>query len=56
MRRLAVLLVLLACACGQKGPLYLRDSPPPGIKPPKPEPYRPVPYPEEREGAERPAR
>jgi diaminopimelate decarboxylase len=27
--------------CGQKGPLYLRDSPPPGIKPAKPKPYEP---------------
>ena len=39
-----VLLFLLA-ACGQKGPLYLRDSPPPGVKPAKPKPYEPVPYP-----------
>ena len=43
--------MIAACAfaagCGQKGPLYLRDSPPPGVKPPKPEPYEPVPYPRE---------
>jgi predicted small lipoprotein YifL len=39
--------VLLAAGCGQKGPLYLRDKPPPGVKPPKPEPYQPVPYPKE---------
>jgi len=32
-------------ACGQKGPLYLRGSPPPGVKPEKTEAYRPVPYP-----------
>ena len=42
---------LLAAGCGQKGPLYLRDKPPPGVKPPKPKPYEPVPYPPER-GAE----
>ena len=33
--------------CGQKGPLYLRDNPPPGVKPLKPAPPKPVPYPEE---------
>lgn len=43
----AVLLALLAAGCGQKGPLYLRDSPPPGVKPVKPKPYEPVPYPRE---------
>lgn len=37
----------LAAGCGQKGPLYLRESPPPGVKPPKPRPYEPVPYPRE---------
>ncbi len=42
---LAALLVAPGVGCGQKGPLYLRDSPPPGVKPPKPEPYQPVPYP-----------
>ena len=46
------LLVAAACAllivgCGQKGPLYLRESPPPGVKPAKPKPYQPVPYPAE---------
>jgi predicted small lipoprotein YifL len=41
-----VLLALIA-GCGQKGPLYLRESPPPGVKPPKPKPYEPVPYPRE---------
>ena len=46
MRFLAcVVLLALAAACGQKGPLYLRESPPPGIKPAKPKPYEPVPYP-----------
>jgi len=44
---IVVLLVLLAAGCGQKGPLYLRDNPPPGVKPPRPEPYQPVPYPKE---------
>ncbi len=44
------LVLLLAAGCGQKGPLYLRDKPPPGLKPEKPEPYRPVPYPQEPEG------
>lgn len=38
-------LFLLAAGCGQKGPLYLRESPPPGVKPAKPKPYEPVPYP-----------
>ena len=46
MRFLACVVVLaLAAACGQKGPLYLRESPPPGVKPAKPKPYEPVPYP-----------
>ena len=48
--RSALLLVLLAAAvagCGQKGPLYFRESPPAGVKPPRPEPYQPVPYPKE---------
>lgn len=44
---LAVL--LLVAGCGQKGPLYLRDKPPPGVKPPKSEAYRPVPYPADAE-------
>ena len=38
---------LAAAGCGQKGPLYLRDKPPPGVKPAKPKPYVPVPYPPE---------
>lgn len=44
---LFTLALLLLAACGQKGALYLRDSPPPGVKPPKPEAYKPVPYPKE---------
>ena len=44
---LVLLAALLAAGCGQKGPLYYRDSPPPGVKPPRPEPYKPVPYPKE---------
>jgi len=49
---LVMLLTAPICACGQKGPLYLRDKPPPGIKPEKPAPYKPVPYPpdEPRDG------
>jgi len=49
--RTAFLLALSAAfavaGCGQRGPLYLRDSPPPGVKPKKAEPYRPVPYPKD---------
>jgi predicted small lipoprotein YifL len=41
-----VALALAAGACGQKGPLYLRDNPPPGIKPTKPPAAKPVPYPD----------
>jgi len=44
------LTVLLAAGCGQRGPLYLRESPPPGVKPEKPAPYRAVPYPEDTQG------
>jgi predicted small lipoprotein YifL len=44
---LVVLIVMLAAACGQRGDLYLRDKPPPGAKPPKPEVYTPLPYPKE---------
>ena len=45
--RFAFLIVALvfAAGCGTKGPLYFRDNPPPGVKPPRPEPYKPVPYP-----------
>lgn len=44
---LIAMLVLLAAGCGQKGALYLRDNPPAGVKPPKPEAYKPLPYPKE---------
>jgi len=44
---LIVLVSMLTSGCGQKGPLYFRESPPPGVKPPKPEAYKPVPYPKE---------
>ena len=48
--RLAPLIAALALAvatCGQRGPLYLRDKPPPGVKPEKRDTYKPVPYPPE---------
>jgi predicted small lipoprotein YifL len=46
MRLLLVLaLALAATGCGQRGPLYLRDNPPPGVKPEKRDTYKPVPYP-----------
>jgi predicted small lipoprotein YifL len=38
-------LALAAGGCGQRGPLYLRDNPPPGVKPEKRDTYKPVPYP-----------
>lgn len=49
MNRILALLValVLLCACGQRGPLYLRDSPPPGVRPEKPAPVKPTPYPAE---------
>jgi len=50
---LSAALLLLASGCGQKGPLYLRDSPPPGVVPPKPKPYEPVPYPRSRDEEEK---
>ncbi len=50
--RFLLVLALLAAGCGQKGPLYLRDSPPPGVKTAKPKPYEPVPYPREPREAE----
>ena len=51
MRRFLIVLAMLfgTVACGQKGPLYLRESPPPGVKPPKTDTYKPVPYPKEME-------
>ncbi|HWD22316.1 MAG TPA: lipoprotein [Burkholderiales bacterium] len=42
-------IALAAAGCGQKGPLYLRDNPPPGIKPAKPAPAKPLPYPDDSE-------
>jgi len=44
---LAALVLALAAGCGQKGNLYLRDNPPPGMRPAKTDPYKPVPYPSE---------
>ena len=51
MHRLLIVLAIIfgTAACGQKGPLYLRESPPPGVKPPKTDTYKPVPYPKEME-------
>jgi predicted small lipoprotein YifL len=55
MRRFIFCLALIfaAAGCGQRGPLFLRESPPPGYKPPKVDTYKPVPYPKdtERDGA-----
>jgi predicted small lipoprotein YifL len=42
---LVAALALALAGCGQKGPLYLRENPPPGLKPEKPKPPQPVPYP-----------
>jgi predicted small lipoprotein YifL len=43
-----VSVALLAAGCGQRGPLYLRDNPPAGVKPPeKADRYKPQPYPRE---------
>lgn len=44
---IAAMALSFAAGCGQKGNLYLRDSPPPGVRPAKPETYKPVPYPKE---------
>ena len=46
---LIVLAVLLAAACGQRGPLYLRDEPPAGVTARKADTYEPVPYPPDTE-------
>lgn len=46
---LIILATLLASACGQRGPLYLRDQPPPGVAVRKTETYEPVPYPPDLE-------
>ena len=57
MRHLLLSLAFMFCAsaCGQKGPLYFTDSPPPGYKARKIETYKPVPYPREmeRDGTEK---
>ena len=45
---LGVAVALLATGCGQKGPLYLRDNPPPGQKAAK-ERHKPAAYPREAE-------
>jgi len=37
--------VLVSAGCGQKGPLYLSDNPPPGSQPSATKAYKPVPYP-----------
>lgn len=42
-----LLLAMLAAGCGQRGDLYLREAPPPGLKPEKPAAYKPVPYPKD---------
>jgi predicted small lipoprotein YifL len=49
MRRSVFCLALLVAAagCGQRGALFLRESPPPGYKPPKVDTYKPVPYPKD---------
>jgi predicted small lipoprotein YifL len=44
---LAVSLCVVTAGCGQKGALYLRDNPPPGVKPPKTDTYKPLPYPKQ---------
>jgi len=50
---IGLMLALLAAGCGQRGPLYLRDNPPPGVKPEKPERAKPAPYPrDERDATE----
>jgi len=40
--------VLLSAGCGQKGPLYLSDNPPPGSQPSAAKAYKPVPYPQRK--------
>lgn len=42
---LGAVALALGAGCGQRGPLYLRDNPPPGVKPEKRDTYKPVPYP-----------
>jgi predicted small lipoprotein YifL len=48
----AVLSIALLSACGQKGPLYMRDNPPAGVKVPKPPVPKPVPYPADASGTQ----
>lgn len=56
-RFLALLAALiLLSACGQRGPLYFRDSPPPGVKPEKPAPVKPTPYPAESDEPTQPVK
>jgi predicted small lipoprotein YifL len=43
-----VAVALFAAGCGQRGQLYLRDNPPPGVKPERTDRYKPVPYPREQ--------
>lgn len=43
----AILLLALLAGCGQRGNLYLRENPPPGLKPERPAAYKPAPYPKE---------
>jgi predicted small lipoprotein YifL len=43
---------LLVAGCGQKGSLYFSNNPPPGVKPPKTDTYKPQPYPKEDRGRE----
>jgi len=50
---LTVLAATLVASCGQRGPLYLRDQPPPGVTVRKAEPYEPVPYPPDDERSEK---
>jgi len=46
MRLLALVAAFaLLAGCGNRGPLYLRDNPPPGVKTEKRDTYKPVPYP-----------
>jgi predicted small lipoprotein YifL len=45
----AAVILFASAGCGQKGPLYLRDAPPPGVKPAKPEAVKPAPYPKDPE-------
>ena len=44
---MSAVFALLVAGCGQRGDLYFRDNPPPGVKPQKAEPYKPVPYPKD---------